>query len=177
MLVTPRPSRTPGIEAALRSPGPRHSFLMDPCVEPRSLLEVGRLVQKDYLLRQIEKMGVILAGLRAKAVGAPILALEQLRAEAAKAGVPLDLLDVLASDAVIPILGSDSLEKLLPAADVLLLKAEIEERLGRTGAAATAYEKASIVVARLEELIDPGGDPELWARFEELRGRLEGGDR
>ena len=130
------------------------------------------MVQKDYLLRQIEKMGVILAGLRQKAGGAPVQALEQLRVEAARAGVPLDLLDVLAPDAVVPILGSDSLEKLLPAADVLLLKGEIEERLGDAAAAAASFEKASIVFGRLEQLIDAGGDPELWARLEDLKERL-----
>ena len=134
-----------------------------------------RLVEKDYLLRQIEKMGVILAGLRQKAGGAPAEALEQLRAEAAKAGVPLALLDVLAPDAVVPLLGGDSLEKLLPAADVLLLKREIEEHLGDAAAAAASFEKASIVVGRLEELIDADGDPELRTRLEDLKARLADG--
>jgi len=131
------------------------------------------VVQKDYLLRQIEKMGVIMAGLRQKALGgAPAQALAELRAEAARAGVALDFLDVLAPESLVTVLGADSLERLLPAADVLLSKGEIEERLGRTDAAAASFDKASIVLARLVEVIDSTADPDLSTRLEELVHRL-----
>lgn len=132
------------------------------------------MVQKDYLLRQIEKMGVILAGIREKCfAGEPVQALILLREFAAREGVELSLLGRLAPQGLLSLLGADNLAKLLPAAEVFLLKAEIERRLGEEADSAASFEKATIVIARLEELIGSSAEPGLLDRLGELVARVE----
>lgn len=130
------------------------------------------MVQKDYLLRQIEKVGVILAGIRAKAGGAPVEALAELRAVAARAGVELEFLDALDADSLLTILGESSLEKLLPAAEILTLKGELEERAGQAGRRRDSVAKAGVLVRRLLALLGEEGEPALLERVEQLRRRL-----
>lgn len=130
------------------------------------------MVQKDYLLRQIEKMGAILAGIRAKAGGAPVAALAELRVVAARAGVALEFLDALDADSLLAILGEDSLEKLLPAAEVLTLKGELEERAGQPEKRRDSVAKAGLLVRRLRALLGEDGEPALLERVEQLRRRL-----
>jgi hypothetical protein len=133
------------------------------------------LVEKDYLLRQIEKMGVILAGIRELVFGGePVRAMVQLRQEAARAGVGLEFLDTLAAESLLEILGESNLEKLIPAAQVLLLKAELEAQLGETEASAQSIEKAALIAQRVRALVGEGGDPDLRATVEALFERLEG---
>ncbi len=133
------------------------------------------MVQKDYLLRQIEKMGVILAGLRELAFGgAPVQALDQLREEAARAGLLLDLLDSLAPESLLQVIGESSLERLIPAAEVLTLKGELEEMLGEHEKSDQSFEKATLVAVRVRDLIGNGGDPELNDRINRLFDRLDG---
>ncbi len=133
------------------------------------------MVQKDYLLRQIEKMGVILAGLRELAVGgAPVQALDQLREEAARAGLLIDLLDSLAPESLLQVIGESSLERLIPAAEVLTLKGELEEMLGEREASDQSFAKAIVVANQVRELIGNGGDPELNDRVRRLVDRLGG---
>jgi hypothetical protein len=138
------------------------------------------MAQKDYLLRQIEKMGVILAGLRELAFGgAPVQALDQLREEAARAGLLLDLLDSLAPDSLLQVIGETSLERLIPAAEVLTLKGELEELLGENEKSDQSFEKATFLASRVRDLLGNGTDPELNDRVNRLFDRLEGswGDR
>lgn len=131
-------------------------------------------MQKDYLLRQIEKMGVILAGIRELVFGGePVRAMAELRQEAARAGVGLEFLDTLAAESLLEILGESNLEKLIPAAQVLLLKAELEAQLGEKEASARSIEKAALVVQRVRGLVGDGGDPDLRATVEALFERLE----
>ncbi len=133
------------------------------------------MVQKDYLLRQIEKMGVILAGLRELAFGgAPVQALDQLREEAARAGLLLDLLDSLAPESLLQVIGESSLERLIPAAEVLTLKGELEEMLGEHEKSDQSFEKATLVAVRVRDLIGNGGDPELNDRINRLFDLLDG---
>jgi hypothetical protein len=133
------------------------------------------VVQKDYLLRQIEKMGVILAGLRELALGgAPVQALDQLREEAARAGLLIDLLDSLAPESLLQVIGENSLERLIPAAEVLTLKGELEEMLGERENSDQSFAKAAIVAFRVRDLIGNGGDPELNDRVNRLLDRLDG---
>jgi hypothetical protein len=132
------------------------------------------LVEKDYLLRQIEKMGVILAGIRELVFGGePVRAMVELRREAARAGVAFELLDALAAESLLEILGESNLEKLIPAAQVLLLKAELEAQLGETEASAISIEKAALIARRVRALVGEGGDPELQATVEGLFQQLE----
>ena len=131
------------------------------------------MVQKDYLLRQIEKMGVILAGLRELAFGgAPVQALDQLREEAARAGLLIDLLDSLAPESLLQVIGENSLERLIPAAEVLTLKGELEEMLGERETSDQSFAKAILVANRVRDLIGNGGDPELNDRVNRLIDRL-----
>jgi len=133
------------------------------------------MVQKDYLLRQIEKMGVILAGLRELALGgAPVQALDQLREEAARAGLLIDLLDSLAPESLLQVIGESSLERLIPAAEVLTLKGELEEMLGERETSEQSFAKATLVALRVRDLIGNGGDPELNDRVNRLIDRLGG---
>ena len=133
------------------------------------------MVQKDYLLRQIEKMGVILAGLRELAFGgAPVQALDQLREEAARAGLLLDLLDSLAPESLLQVIGESSLERLIPAAEVLTLKGELEEMLGEREKCDQSFAKATLVAMRVRDLIGNGADPELNDRINRLFDRLDG---
>ena len=133
------------------------------------------MVQKDYLLRQIEKMGVILAGLRELAFGgAPIQALDQLREEAARAGLLLDLLDSLAPESLLQMIGANSLERLIPAAEVLTLKGELEAMLGEREKSDQSFDRAKLVATRVRDLIGNGGDPELNERITRLLDRLDG---
>jgi len=133
------------------------------------------MVQKDYLLRQIEKMGVILAGLRELALGgAPVQALDQLREEAARAGLLIDLLDSLAPESLLRVIGESSLERLIPAAEVLTLKGELEEMLEEHEKSDQSFEKATLLAVRVRDLIGNGGDPELNDRINRLFDRLDG---
>lgn len=132
------------------------------------------MVEKDYLLRQIEKMGVILAGIRELVFGGePVRALVELRQEAARAGVAFELLDALAAESLLEILGESNLEKLIPAAQVLLLKAELEAQLGETEASVDSIEKAGLIARRVRALVGEGGDPDLQATVEGLFQQLQ----
>lgn len=131
------------------------------------------MVQKDYLLRQIEKMGAILAGVRRMIVaGEPVRALNELRAVAARMGLDLDVLGALAPESLIAILGEDTLERLVPAADVLLVKGELEEAEGSLEQSADSYLKADILIRHLQGKIGEGSDPALQARIDDLAARL-----
>jgi len=139
------------------------------------------LVEKDYLLRQIEKMGVILAGIRELVFGGePVRAMVELRQEAARAGVGLGFLDALAAESLLEILGESNLEKLIPAAQVLLLKAELEAQLGDNQASLNSIEKAALIARQVRALLGEGGDPELQATveglFQQLEDRVGGSD-
>jgi len=148
------------------APGADHIFLED-C----GSIE---LVEKDYLLRQIEMMGVILAGIRELVFGGePIRALVELRQEAARAGVGLEFLDALAAESLLEILGESNLEKLIPAAQVLLLKAELEAQLGEIEASVNSIEKAALIARQVRALVGEGGDPDLQATVEGLFQQLE----
>lgn len=130
------------------------------------------MVQKDYLLRQIEKMGVILAGIRAKAGVAPVAALAELRVVAERAGISLEFLDALDGESLVAILGESSLEKLLPAAEILTLKGELEERAGQPGRRRESVAKASALVRQVLALLGEDGEAALLQRVEDLRARL-----
>lgn len=131
------------------------------------------MVQRDYLLRQIEKMGAILAGIRRMIVaGEPVQALNELRAVAARVGLDLDVLGALAPGSLIAILGEDALERLIPAADVLLVKGELEEAAGSVEQSADSYLKAEILIRHLQDRVGEGSDPALRAQIDGLAARL-----
>lgn len=133
------------------------------------------MVQKDYLLRQIEKMGVILAGIRERVFGGEaVQAMAELRIAAAQGGVDLGLLEMLTPEALLPFLGEDNLERIIPAAQVLLLKGELEEVIGESEDSAASFEKAALLVRRLESLIGGNADPALKESLHSMRERLDG---
>jgi len=87
--------------------------------------------------------------------------------------VALEFLDALAAESLLEILGESNLEKLIPAAQVLLLKAELEAQLGEIEASVTSIEKAALIARQVRALVGEGGDPELQATVEGLFQQLE----
>ncbi len=120
-------------------------------------------------------MGVILAGIRERVFGGEaVQAMTELRVAAARGGVDLGLLEMLAPEALLPFLGEDNLERIIPAAEVLLLKGELEDVIGQSAESAFSFEKAALLVGRLETLIGEAGDPALKERLQSMRDRLDG---
>jgi hypothetical protein len=132
--------------------------------------------QRDYLLRQIEKMGVILAGIRQRVVGGePARALDELREVAGRIGVDLGVLEALAPESLLALLGEGNLERILPAVDLLLLKAEIEDAMEAPELSADSRAKARILVEHLQAAVAVDADPAVRARILDLAERLNGG--
>ncbi len=120
-------------------------------------------------------MGVILAGIRERVFGGEaVQAMAELRLAAAQGGVDLGLLEMLAPEALLPFLGEDNLERIIPAAQVLLLKGELEEVIGESTESAASFEKAALLVRRLETLIGGDADPTLQEGLRSMRERLDG---
>ncbi len=116
-----------------------------------------------------------MAGIREKVFGgAPVQAMAELRVAAARSGVDLGLLEMLAPEGLLPFLGEDNLERIIPAAEVLLLKGELEEVIGESSESAASFEKAALLVRRLGTLIGEDSDPALQERLQGLRERLDG---
>lgn len=132
--------------------------------------------QRDYLLRQIEKLGVILAGIRQRAVGGePARALDELREVAGQSGLDLGVLEALAPESLLAVLGEDNLERLLPAVDLLLLKSEIHNAMDEPQMSADSREKARVLLEHLVSAVAQEADPALRARVVDLAERLNGG--
>ncbi|UCC73798.1 MAG: hypothetical protein JSV86_04355 [Gemmatimonadota bacterium] len=135
------------------------------------------MAQRDYLLRQIEQLGVALARIRELILGGePVLAKAGLQQVAAQSGVDLEVLQVLAPESLLQLLmgaGEGNLEKLIPAAEVLFLKGELEEYLGQTGRSAQSFAKASLLGNQVRALIGEVADSNLKSRVEELLEDIE----
>ena len=105
--------------------------------------------------------------------GEHVRALAELQQAAVQAGVEVQILDILTAESLLDILGQTSLHKLLPAAEILLLKAELEASQGQTGAAAQSLAKAVFLTEELKAQIGDGSDPMLQDRLQALLERLE----
>ncbi len=132
------------------------------------------MLSKDYFIRQIERVGVMLVAVRDLIHGGEhVRALAELQQAAVQAGVEVQILDILTAESLLDILGQTSLHKLLPAAEILLLKAELEASQGQTGAAAQSLAKAVFLTEELKAQIGDGSDPMLQDRLQALLERLE----
>ncbi len=106
-----------------------------------------------------------------------MLARAGLQQVAVQSGVDLEVLEALAPESLLQILmgaGGGNLEKLIPAAEVLYLKGELEEYLGQSSRAAQAFGKAGLLARQVRARVGEGADPALNERVERLLGEIEG---
>jgi hypothetical protein len=127
------------------------------------------LASKDYIIRQIEKFGVILSGIRQTVfAGEVVAAYDQLREFAAKAGVELEFLDALDPGSLLAVIGEQDLARLIVAAEILNLKGEIEEEIGETEKSAGSFVKASLIAGHIRALVGEEVEPAVRARLDPL---------
>ncbi len=135
------------------------------------------MAQRDHLLRQIEQLAIALARIRELIRnGEPVLARSGLQQVAAQSGVDLEVLEVLAPESLLQVLmgsGEGNLEKLIPAAEVLFLAAELEEYLGQVSRRDQTLSKAALLVRQVRARLGVDASPELKERVESLLSEIE----
>jgi hypothetical protein len=135
------------------------------------------VAQRDHLLRQIEQLAIALARIRELIRnGEPVLARSGLQQVAAQSGVDLEVLEVLAPESLLQVLmgsGEGNLEKLIPAAEVLFLAAELEEYLGQVSRRDQTLSKAALLVRQVRARLGVDASPELKERVESLLSEIE----
>lgn len=135
------------------------------------------MAQRDHLLRQIEQLAIALARIRELIRnGEPVLARSGLQQVAAQSGVDLEVLEVLAPESLLQVLmgsGEGNLEKLIPAAEVLFLAAELEEYLGQVSRRDQTLSKAALLVRQVRARLGMDASPELKERVESLLSEIE----
>ncbi len=135
------------------------------------------MAQRDHLLRQIEQLAIALARIRELIRnGEPVLARSGLQQVAAQSGVDLEVLEVLAPESLLQVLmgsGEGNLEKLIPAAEVLFLAAELEDYLGQVSRRDQTLSKAALLVRQVRARLGVDASPELKERVESLLSEIE----
>ncbi len=138
-------------------------------------------MQRDYILRMIEQMALIVARIRRRILGGDPGAAEELRAEASRHGVDLTLATVLDEESLLLVLapGGDPAHCWLMA-EMLYLEGLQAEASARFDESLSCYRRS----LRLFLALDPriiGGLPEAAERVAELEQRIatiaRGGDQ
>lgn len=136
------------------------------------------MAQRDYLLRLIEQVGVMLAQLRKMILGGkadPGAVETDLQAVAGRAGLDLDVLRSVDHDTLVMLMspaGEPEPGRCWMTAELFLVDGLGAESEGDTERARDCWERA----LRLYALLDPGivarGFPEVSDRLEEVEERL-----
>lgn len=110
--------------------------------------------QRDYILRMIEQMAMIVAELRRRVLGGDRSGAEgEMRALATQAGFDLSLVDVLDADAILSLLspgGNPDATRVWLAAELVYLQGLADFQMGNTRTARDAFAKARRLFGALD---------------------------
>jgi hypothetical protein len=135
------------------------------------------VTQKEHLLRQIEELGILLERTRWLIFGGELgQAIAELKVVSAQVGVDIELLGVLAPESLLQnLIGptGGTLEKLLPAAEMLYLKGELEEVKGDMTRSRQSFSKAALLARQIRVLVADQTDLDLRIRVGQLLNEIE----